>query len=133
MGRYLDLVRQKGGLLSQEENSGKQEDNTLQSHMSLLSHPRTEADEKFPSSSLEGDKSDKSDKSPKSRRNPREADATKAPGFCDKRVVECCECGLPITERLETWWGGERAHRSCGEAAFERAKSRGSYSNKGLA
>ena len=23
----------------------------------------------------------------------------------------CCECGLPISERLETWWGGERCHR----------------------
>ena len=34
----------------------------------------------------------------------------------------CCECGLPIDERLETWWGGERVHRSCGEAAFQREK-----------
>jgi hypothetical protein len=36
----------------------------------------------------------------------------------------CCECGLPIRERPETWWGGKRVHRSCGEAAFEREKAR---------
>jgi hypothetical protein len=35
----------------------------------------------------------------------------------------CCECGVPITERLETWWGGEQCHRACGEAAFQRAKA----------
>jgi hypothetical protein len=35
----------------------------------------------------------------------------------------CCECGLPIGERLETWWGGERCHQACGEAAFEREKA----------
>jgi hypothetical protein len=36
--------------------------------------------------------------------------------------VACCECGLPVAELLETWWGGERCHRTCGEAAFEREK-----------
>jgi hypothetical protein len=35
----------------------------------------------------------------------------------------CCECGLLIAESLETWWGGERCHRDCGEAAFEREKA----------
>ena len=43
----------------------------------------------------------------------------------DRLLQKCCECGLPVTERLETWWGGERVHRACGEAAFERAKARG--------
>jgi hypothetical protein len=45
----------------------------------------------------------------------------------------CCECGLPIDERLETWWGGERVHRSCGEAAFQREKAQGSYLTQGSA
>ena len=39
----------------------------------------------------------------------------------------CCECGRPIEEKLETWWGGERCHRGCGEAAFQREKARGAY------
>ena len=39
----------------------------------------------------------------------------------------CCECGLPIGERPETWWGGGRVHRECGEAAFRREKQRGAY------
>jgi hypothetical protein len=34
----------------------------------------------------------------------------------------CCECGLPITERPETFWGGERCHRACGEAAWRRER-----------
>jgi hypothetical protein len=36
----------------------------------------------------------------------------------------CCECGLSIAEQSETWWGGERCHRTCGEAAFKREKAR---------
>jgi hypothetical protein len=36
----------------------------------------------------------------------------------------CCECGLLISEQSETWWGGERCHRTCGEAAFKREKAR---------
>jgi len=40
---------------------------------------------------------------------------------------ECCECGLPIDEGPETWWGGGRVHRECGEAAFRREKQRGAY------
>ena len=36
----------------------------------------------------------------------------------------CCECRLPIAEQSETWWGGERCHRACGEAAFDREKTR---------
>ena len=32
----------------------------------------------------------------------------------------CCDCALPIAERLETWWGSERCHRACGEAAWRR-------------
>jgi hypothetical protein len=32
----------------------------------------------------------------------------------------CCGCLLPIDERLETWWGSERCHRACGEAAWRR-------------
>ena len=39
----------------------------------------------------------------------------------------CCECGLPIDERPETWWGGGRVHRECGEAAFQREKQRDAY------
>ena len=39
----------------------------------------------------------------------------------------CCECGLLIHERPEIWWGGERVHRECGEAAFQREKQRGAY------
>jgi len=39
----------------------------------------------------------------------------------------CCECGFPINEKLETWWGAERCHRACGEAAFQREKARGAY------
>jgi hypothetical protein len=35
----------------------------------------------------------------------------------------CCECGLPIIERLPTSWGGRPCHRDCGEAAFEREKA----------
>jgi len=34
--------------------------------------------------------------------------------------IKCCECGLAITERLETWWGGERCHHACGEAAWRQ-------------
>ena len=49
----------------------------------------------------------------------------------DYRLLHtCCECGMPITERLETWWGGERCHRACGEAAFERGKLQRAYSNQ---
>jgi hypothetical protein len=32
----------------------------------------------------------------------------------------CCECGLPIDERLQTSWGGKPCHRACGEAAWRR-------------
>jgi hypothetical protein len=32
----------------------------------------------------------------------------------------CCECGLPIIERLPTSWGGRLCHRDCGEAAWRR-------------
>jgi hypothetical protein len=40
--------------------------------------------------------------------------------------VECCECGLPIIERLPTSWGGRPCHRDCGEAAWRREwKERG--------
>jgi len=42
-------------------------------------------------------------------------------------IEHCCECGLPIADELETWWGTERCHRACGEAAFRREKARGAY------
>jgi hypothetical protein len=54
----------------------------------------------------------------------------------DNRTIDyplCCECGLPIDERLETWWGSERVHRSCGETAFQREKAQGSYLTQGSA
>jgi hypothetical protein len=51
----------------------------------------------------------------------------------DNRTIDypvCCECGLPIDERLETWWGGDRCHRECGDIAFQREKAQGSYSTQ---
>jgi hypothetical protein len=58
-----------------------------------------------------------------SRRTP-EGEHLRTPGNATTNGLLCCECRLPITGRLETWWGGERCHRACGEAAFEREKAR---------
>jgi hypothetical protein len=32
--------------------------------------------------------------------------------------IACCECGRPITGKVDTWWGGLPCHRACAEAAF---------------
>jgi hypothetical protein len=48
----------------------------------------------------------------------------------DIRITDypmCCECGLPIDERIAAWWGGDRCHRECGEAAFRRERQAGAY------
>jgi hypothetical protein len=47
----------------------------------------------------------------------------RSPDWATISYLVCCECGMPITERLETWWGGDRCHRACGEAAFQREKA----------
>ena len=32
--------------------------------------------------------------------------------------IACCECGRPITGKVDTWWGGLPCHRASAEAAF---------------
>lgn len=57
-----------------------------------------------------------------------QTDSTAGSATIDYRLLpKCCECGQPIAERLETWWGSERVHRACGGAAFQAAKARGAY------
>jgi hypothetical protein len=54
------------------------------------------------------------------QQNTASTDARETNGCTTSGYPICRECGLPIAERLETWWGGERCHRACGEAAWRR-------------